>query len=137
MNPFDHIKNLHTKKRTWDDFNDEEKKLFNVFIINKGLSMNPDYLGIVNMVQNFTGLNQVISPKEVFNIYFNLLPNKFRFYKWIKGTKSKKDKEKAEYLAMHFKVSTREAYDYLQILDKKTIKSITKNYKNDTQRKTI
>jgi len=137
MNPFDHIKNLHTKKRTWDDFNDEEKKSFNVFIINKGLSMNPNYLGIVNMVQNYTGLNQVISPKEVFNIYFNLLPTKFRFYKWIKGTKTKKDKEKAEYLAMHFKVSTREAYDYLQILDKKTIKSITKNYKNESQRKAI
>jgi len=137
MNPFDHIKNLHTKKRTWDDFNDEEKKSFNVFIINKGLSMNPDYLGIVNMVQNFTGLNQVISPKEVFNIYFNLLPNNFRFYKWIKGEKSKKDKEKAEYLAMHFKVSTREAYDYLDILDKKTINSILKNYKNEPQRKAI
>jgi hypothetical protein len=137
MNPFDHIKNLHTKRRTWDDFNDEEKKSFNVFIINKGLSMNPDYLGIVNMVQNFTGLNQVISPKEVFNIYFNLLPNKFRFYKWIKGAKSKKDKEKAEYLAMHFKVSTREAYDYLDILDKKTINSILKNYKNEPQRKAI
>ena len=137
MNPFDHIKNLHTKKLTWNDFNDEEKKSFNVFIINKGLSMNPNYLGIVNMVQNFTGLNQIISPKEVFNIYFNLLPNKFKFYKWIKGEKSKKDKEKAEYLAMHFKVSTREAYDYLQILDRKTINSIIKNYKNDTQRKTI
>ena len=137
MNPFDHIKNLHTKKRRWEDFNDEEKKSFNVFIINKGLSMNPNYLGIVNMVQNFTGLNQVISPKEVFNIYFNLLPNNFRFYKWIKGEKTKKDKEKAEYLAMHFKVSTREAYDYLQLLDRKTINSIIKNYKNDTQRKTI
>ena len=137
MNPFDHIKNLHTKKRHWEDFNDEEKKSFNVFIINKGLSMNPNYLGIVNMVQNFTGLNQIISPKEVFNIYFNLLPNNFRFYKWIKGEKTKKDKEKAEYLAMHFKVSTREAYDYLQLLDRKTINSIIKNYKNDTQRKTI
>ena len=137
MNPFDHIKNLHTKKLTWNDFNDEEKKSFNVFIINKGLSMNPNYLGIVNMVQNFTGLNQIITPKEVFNIYFNLLPNKFKFYKWIKGEKSKKDKEKAEYLAMHFKVSTREAYDYLQILNRKTINSIIKNYKNDTQRKTI
>ena len=99
--------------------------------------MNPNYLGIVNMVQNFTGLNQIISPKEVFNIYFNLLPNNFRFYKWIKGEKTKKDKEKAEYLAMHFKVSTREAYDYLQLLDRKTINSIIKNYKNDTQRKTI
>jgi hypothetical protein len=137
MNPFDHIKNLHTKKRCWEDFNDEEKKSFNIFIINKGLSMNPNYLGIVNMVQNFTGLNQIISSKEVFNIYFNLLPNNFRFYKWIRGEKTKKDKEKAEYLAMHFKVSTREAYDYLQLLDKKTINSIIKNYKNDTQRKTI
>jgi len=137
MNPFDHIKNLHTKKRHWKDFNDEEKKSFNVFIINKGLSMNPNYLGIVNMVQNFTGLNQIISSKEVFNIYFNLLPTNFRYYKWIKGEKTKKDKEKAEYLAMHFKVSTREAYDYLKILDRKTINLIIKNYKNDTQRKTI
>ena len=137
MNPFDHIKNLHTKQKRWEDFNDEEKKSFNVFIINKGLSMNPNYLGIVNMVQNFTGLNQVLSQKEVFNIYFKLLPNKFRFYKWIKGQKNKKDKEKVEYLAMHFKVSTREAYDYLQILDKKTINKIIKNYKNDTSRKTI
>ena len=38
---------------------------------------------------------------------------------------------------MHFKVSTREAYDYLKILNRKTINKIIKNYKNDTQRKTI
>ena len=137
MNPFDHIKNLHTKKRRWEDFNDEEKKSFNVFIINKALSMNPNYLGIVNMVQNFTGLNQILSQKEVFNLYYSLLPTKFRFYKWIKGQKNKKDKEKAEYLAIHFKVSTREAYDYLKILDRKTINKIIKNYKNETSRKTI
>jgi len=137
MNPFEHVKNLHTKKRRWDDFNDEEKKSFNIFIINKTLSFNPNYLNIVNMVQNYTGLNQVLSQKEVFNLYYSLLPTKFRFYRWIKGEKTKKEKEKAEYLAMHFKVSIREAYDYLQILDKKTIKSIIKNYKNDTSRKTI
>ena len=137
MNPFEHVKNLHTKKRRWKDFNDEEKKSFNVFIINKALSMNPNYLGIVNMVQNFTGLNQILSQKEVFNLYYSLLPNKFKFYKWIKGEKTKKEKEKAEYLAMHFEVSIREAYDYLKILDKKTIKSIIKNYKNETSRKTI
>ena len=137
MTPFDHVKNLHTKKRRWGDFNDEEKKSFNVFIINKTLSFNPNYLNIVNMVQNYTGLNQILSQKEVFNLYFNLLPTKFRFYRWIKGAKTKKHKENAEYLAMHFNVSTREAYDYLNILDKKTIKSITKNYKNDPQRKAI
>ena len=137
MNPFEHVKNLHTKKRRWEDFNDEEKKSFNVFIINKTLSFNPNYLNIVNMVQNYTGLNQVLSQKEVFNLYYSLLPTKFRFYKWIKGAKTKKDKEKAEYLAMHFKVSTREAYDYLQILDKKTINQIIKNYEHKSSRKTI
>ena len=137
MNPFEHVKNLHTKKRRWKDFNDEEKKSFNVFIINKTLSFNPNYLNIVNMVQNYTGLNQVLSQKEVFNLYYSLLPTKFKFYRWIKGEKNKKDKEKAEYLAMHFKISIREAYDYLQILDKKTIKSIIKNYKNEPSRKAI
>ena len=137
MNPFDHLKNLHTKKRTWNDFNDEEKKSFNVFIINKTLSFNPSYLNIVNMVQNYTGLNQVLSQKEVFNLYFSLLPTKFRFYKWIKGEKTKKEKEKAEYLAMHFEVSIREAYDYLKILDKKTINKIIRNYENKSSRKTI
>ena len=38
---------------------------------------------------------------------------------------------------MHFKVSIREAYDYLQILDKKTTNQIIKNYKNETSRKAI
>ena len=135
MNPFEHVKNLHTKKRRWEDFNDEEKKAFNVYIINKTLSFNPNYLDIVSITQKYSAGQ--ISQKEVFNIYFSLLPNKFRFYRWIKGAKTKKHKENAEYLAMHFKVSTREAYDYLSILDKKTIKSITKNYKNDPQRKAI
>ena len=38
---------------------------------------------------------------------------------------------------MHFNVSIREGYDYLKILDRKTINKIIKNYKNDTSRKTI
>ena len=135
MTPFDHVKNLHTKKRRWKDFNDEEKKSFNVYIINKTLSFNPNYLDIVSITQKYS--TDQISQKEVFNIYFSLLPNKFRFYRWIKGSKNTKNKETAEYLAMHFKVSTREAYDYLKILDKKTTNNIIKNYKWNLQKKTI
>ena len=136
MNPFDHIKNLHTKQRTWDNFNDEEKKSFNIYIINKALSMNPNYLDIVNMVQRYT--NNMLNPKEVFNLYYNLLPNKFRFYKWIKGTKDK-NKEKYQILAQHFKCSSREAKDYIELLDKKEINKILKLYKNDnaTSKKTL
>ena len=134
MNPFDHIKNLHTKKRTWDNFNDEEKKSFNIYIINKALSMNPSYLNIVNMVQKYT--NNMLEPKEVFNLYYDLLPNKFRFYKWIKGTKDK-NKEKYQILAEHFKCSSREIKDYIKLLDKKQINNILKLYKDGTPKKTL
>ena len=90
MNPFDHIKNLHTKKRRWEDFNDEEKKSFNIFIINKTLSFNPNYLNIVNMVQNYTGLNQVLTQKKylIYIIHFYLLNLDF-----INGLKEKKLKK--------------------------------------------
>ena len=134
MNPFDHIKNLHTKKRIWDNFNDEEKKSFNIYIINKALSMNPSYLNIVNMVQKYT--NNMLEPKEVFNLYYDLLPNKFRFYKWIKGTKDK-NKEKYQILAEHFKCSSREIKDYIKLLDKKQINKILKLYKDGTSKKVI
>ena len=134
MNPFDHIKNLHTKKRIWDNFNDEEKKSFNIYIINKALSMNPNYLNIVNMVQKYT--NNMLEPKEVFNLYYDLLPNKFRFYKWIKGTKDK-NKEKYQILAEHFKCSSREIKDYIKLLDKKQINKILKLYKDGTSKKVI
>ena len=134
MNPFDHIKNLHTKKRIWDNFNDEEKKSFNIYIINKALSMNPSYLNIVNMVQKYT--NNMLEPKEVFNLYYDLLPNKFRFYKWIKGTKDK-NKEKYQILAEHFKCSSREIKDYIKLLDKKQINNILKLYKDGTSKKVI
>ena len=98
--------------------------------------MNPNYLNIVNMVQRYT--NNLLDPKEVFNLYFNLLPNKFRFYKWIKGTKDK-NKEKYQILAQHFKCSSREAKDYMELLDKKEINRILKLYKNDntTSKKTL
>ena len=135
MNPFEHVKNLHSKQRCWDDFNDEEKKTFNVFIINKTLSFNPDYITIVNYVQKYSAGQ--ISPKEVFKIYFSLLPTNFRFHKWIKGQKTTKDKEKIEGLATHFKCSTREAGDYLNILDKKSIKEILRNYDTKVSRKAI
>ena len=134
MNPFDHIKNLHTKKCTWDNFNDEEKKSFNIYIINKALSMNPSYLNIVNMVQKYT--NNMLEPKEVFNLYYDLLHNKFRFYKWIKGTKDK-NKEKYQILAEHFKCSSREIKDYIKLLDKKQINKILKLYKDGTSKKVI
>ena len=65
-----------------------------IYIVNKALSFNPNYLNIVNLVQKYSAGQ--ITQKEVFKIYFNLLPSKFRFYKWIKGKKEMKTKIKLD-----------------------------------------
>ena len=122
MNPFDHIKNLHTKKYKWEDLNDEDKKSFSVYIVNKGLSMNPNYLDIVNTVQIYMD-----SPESIYKFYYHSLPTKFKFYRWIKGKKDQ-SKDLLQKLAEYYKISQREAQDYLEVLDKDCILDILSEF---------
>jgi hypothetical protein len=122
VTPFDHIKNLHTKKVKWEDLNEEERKTFNVFIVHRGLSMNPNYLDLVNMAQAY-----IESPEMVYKFYYNSLPTKFKFFKWIKGKKDQ-NKELLTKLTEYYKVSQREVQDYLEILDKDSILDILSKY---------
>ena len=122
MTPFDYLKILHTKQKNWEDFNDEEKKAFNVFIINKALSMNPMYLDIVNTVQRY--INGALAQKEVFNLYKSMLPNKFKFFKWIKGEKSSYNHDLLLVVSNYFECSTEHAKGYVDYLEKKGIKQL-------------
>ena len=125
MNPFDFVKLLHTKDKQWDDFNDEEKKAFNVFIINRALSMNPDYLDLVNLVQRYT--NGQLTPKEAYNVYMGLLPSRFKYFKWVKGKSDKSNKDLLEIVAKHHEVSQREAADIVSFMPKKDLKKWLKS----------
>ena len=88
MTPFDYLKLVHNKKVKWEDLNEEEQKSWNTFIINRALSFNSNYIDIVNNVQPHTGGQ--LTPAEIFKYYQNMLPNNFRFQKWIKGKKENK-----------------------------------------------
>ena len=48
---FDWIKQIINLKKDWSTFSEEDKKTYNIFMINKFISMNQDYLDIVNYVQ--------------------------------------------------------------------------------------
>jgi hypothetical protein len=122
MTPFDYLKILHNKQKNWEDFNDEEQKAFNVFIINKALSMNPAYLDIVNTVQRYT--NGGLTQKEVFGLYKSMLPNKFKFFKWIKGEKSSYNHDLLLVVSNYFECSTEHAKGYVDYLEKKGIKQL-------------
>lgn len=48
---FDWLNEITVNKREWSEFNDEDKKEFNPYLINRFLSMNENYIELVNFVQ--------------------------------------------------------------------------------------
>ena len=123
MTPFDYLKLVHNKKVKWEDLNEEEQKSWNTFIINRALSFNSNYIDIVNNVQPHTGGQ--LTPAEIFKYYQNMLPNNFRFQKWIKGKKEKKyNPQLLALLSGYFECSCKQAEDYLNIIKKKDLKTL-------------
>ena len=123
MTPFDYLKLVHNKKVKWEDLNEEEQKSWNTFIINRALSFNSNYIDIVNNVQPHTGGQ--LTPAEIFKYYQNMLPNNFRFQKWIKGKKEKKyNPQLLALLSGYFECSCKQAEDYLNIIKKKDLKNL-------------
>jgi len=81
---------LFEKKVPWNKLTDADKKAFSVYMINRFISMDVDYIGIVNQLQqyNMNGMDA----RESYKVYFDLLPKKKFWSKYIKAKKDKDDK---------------------------------------------
>ena len=125
---FDHLSGLTDKKVSWEHLTDADRKSFTVYIVNRWLSMNMDFIEIVNEFQKYT-IGQ-ISPAETYKLYFDVLPKQKQFNKYIKGKKADKyNSELVELLSKHFLISEKQATEYLdmsQELSLNTLKEIVK-----------
>ena len=127
MTIFDWINQILVEKKSWDDFTEDEQKKFSPFIINRWLSMDKDFIEIVNVFQKYA--IGTLEPREVYKWYCDVLPRGKRFNKYIKGKGNKKyDKEMINIISKHFEVSKKESKDYIDLLDKNEIKEIYKMY---------
>ena len=124
---FEHLSGIKEKKVKWNSLSDMDKKTFSPFIINRWLSMNLDLLPIVNVLQKYTiGL---LSARDVYKVYYDFLPKRKTFDKYIKGKKEgKHNKEMLSYLSDWYGVSQREVIDYLDILSKDDVIKILMKY---------
>ena len=123
MTPFDFLKKVHDKKLKWENLTEDQQKVYNTFIINKALSFNSNYLDIVNRIQHYTP-----TPKESFKYFQSMTNNKFKYNKWIKGQKTKSyNPQLLALLSGYFECSSKQAEDYLSILDKKETKTLLKH----------
>ena len=127
---FDLLSCLFEHKTKWDDLSELDQKQFSPYMINRFISMDPNYIETVNYLQQYT-LNGM-RPKEVYNLYLNLLPKKKFWSKYIKSKNegdSKISTKLIEFIAKEQKWSTTETYDNLAfIYDAENGTQLVKDY---------
>ena len=51
---FDYINDIFYNKPNWEEYSETEKKSFNSFMMNRWISMSPDYISVINYLQQYT-----------------------------------------------------------------------------------
>ena len=98
----------------FDKLSEEDLKSWSNFMINRFLSMKPEW---VEMIATILPLSQTLAPRDLYNLYINIIPKGKHFLKYVKGKGEEKyedfvvDLIKKEYLC-----SEAQANDYLDIL---------------------
>ena len=134
MTIIDWMNQLLVHKKHWNEFTEDEQKKFSPFIINRWLSMDKDFLEIVNYFQKYS--IGTLEPREVYKWYCNMLPKGKRFNKYIKGKKDKKyNTELIDIMVTHFECSKSQVKDYLELIHKNELIEILE--KNGMNEKTI
>ena len=130
MTIFDWINQILVKKTHWNEFTEDEQKKFSPFIINRWLSMDKDFLEIVNVFQKYS--IGTLEPREVYKWYCNILPRGKRFNKYIKGKKDKKyNIELIDIMVTHFECSKSQIQEYLELISKNELVEILQKYGKD------
>jgi len=127
MTIFNWINEILVSKKHWNEFTEDEQKKFSPFIINRWLSMDNEFLEIVNFFQKYS--IGTLEPREVYKWYCDMLPKGKRFNKYIKGKKDKKyNTELLEIMVTHFECSKSQVKDYLDLIAKNELIEILEKY---------
>ena len=119
-NIFDWLKEINSTKSHPDSFSNQDWDVWNSYMVHRFLSMNPDYIELVNETQVLPPTNK----KQIYSIYREYIPKNNKWSKYVKSNIKEPDKDLTLQLKKYFNVSVREVKDYLKILDKKQVQSI-------------
>jgi len=123
-NIFYHLNQItqYKNKNYWNSLNENEKKEFNIFMINRYLSMNYYWVDIINFLQKY---NHSLPKNLSYILYEKIIPKEKIFLRYIKNKNNKSiDKQIINILKKYFECSKSEVLDYLNILNKDDIKKI-------------
>ena len=110
---FDHITHITSKqtKNYWENLNDADRKTWSNYMVHRFLSMNMNWVDIVNELQKYK-----LKPKDLYRLYTEILP---KGKQWLRYTKGKKVMKHpvwvVEIVTKYHEVSVKEANEYLEI----------------------
>lgn len=116
-NVFDWVKEINTKKSPIESFSTEDWDQWNSYVVHRVLSMNPDYLALVNEVQKLPPDNK----KQIYSIYKEYIPKNNKWSKYVKSNVKSRNKDLIDLLKDYYQLSKREVKEYLTLLDNKEI----------------
>jgi hypothetical protein len=73
MGLFEHINNVRTKKIPWNKLSNADQKSWSSYMVNRFISMNPDYIDLVNQLQKYTIV--MLHDGVTQRFYCDVLPN--------------------------------------------------------------
>ena len=130
MTIFEWINQILVHKKPWDSFNETDQKTFSSFIINRWLSMDEEFIEVVNYFQKYA--IETLEPKEVYTWYCDILPKGKRYNKYIKSKKSKKyDPILIDLICKYFECGKQQVGEYLELIHKEELKQILEMYGTD------
>jgi len=127
MTIFDWVNQILVHKKHWNDFTLDEQKKFSPFIINRWLSMDNEFIEIVNFFQKYS--IGMLESKEVYKWYCDVLPKGKRFNKYIKPKNSKKyDEFLIDTLCNYYECSKLEVSEYIKLINRDELTIILEKY---------
>ena len=99
-------------EESWDNWNS--------YTVNRSISMNQNFIELVNFVQTVPYDNK----QQIYLIYKEMIPKRKMFFKWIKSNTKKQPATLVEYVAKYFECSLGEAEEYIDILREHGVRSV-------------
>ena len=119
-NIFDWLKAINNTKPPVESFTDKDWEVWNSYMIHRFLSMDRSYIEIVNDIQEILPQDK----KKIYSIYKEFIPKNNKWNKYIKSKIKQPNKDLINHIKNYFECSSKEAKEYIYMLDKPKISRI-------------
>jgi hypothetical protein len=117
---FEWLTEITVSKTSPEHFPEESWDKFNSYMVHRYLSMDINYIDIVNYVQKINPTNK----KQIYSIYREMIPKRKVWLKYLKNENKRNYQELAEYVAEYLECSLGEADQYIDLLQDVGVRSI-------------